>query len=95
MKIKVSELRSMAGMLFDHLEATGHVEIDVEEDFYWNIPAKERYAVYEVPSKHDMGQLSDDWQELQKIGDGRAEPVNMALVWFAAILRRIGERAIG
>jgi hypothetical protein len=42
-----------------------------------------------------LGQLSDDWGELKRITDGDAEPIGYALVWLAAIRRRVGEKAVG
>ncbi|HSP81554.1 MAG TPA: hypothetical protein VLQ93_23750, partial [Myxococcaceae bacterium] len=33
-----------AEALFDHLERTGHTEIEVTEDFDWSIPEKHLYA---------------------------------------------------
>lgn len=38
MRIQLSDLRRAADALFDHLERTGRTEIDLTEDFYWNIP---------------------------------------------------------
>lgn len=95
MKIQVSNLRALANKLLDHLEETGHGEVDISVDFYWDIPAEQRYQPYAEPGKLDMGQISDDWMELTKIAEDRAKPVNYALVWLASILRRIGETSTG
>ena len=95
MKIKVSQLRTLSNKLLDHLEETGHGEVEVSVDFYWDIPAKHRYEPYTEPGKPDMGQLSDDWTELTKIAEGKAKPVNYGLVWLGSIFRRIGETSTG
>lgn len=41
MKIKVSKLRHVANLLFDPLERNSHSEIELTEDFYWSILARE------------------------------------------------------
>jgi len=43
----------------------------------------------------DSRHQSDDWNELQRIVRGESAPIAYALVWLAAILRRVGEQAVG
>ncbi len=82
MKVQISDLRRAANALFDHLEQTGRTEIEVTEDFYWNIPEKHLYSVYTSPPEAEltMGQLSDDWNEVTKIASGQRPPTAYALV---------------
>lgn len=94
MKINISQLRRLSEILLAHLEATGHSVVDIDVDFYWDVPTNQKYENYNKPSV-DVGQLSDDWSELQRILDDKAEPINYALVWFGAVLRRIGETSTG
>ncbi|WP_394844210.1 hypothetical protein LZC95_45050 [Pendulispora brunnea] len=95
MKVEVSKLRTAIGKLLEHLEETGHGVVEIPVDFYWSIPAEKIYDAYEKPTELTIGQLSDDWAEIEKIADGRSEPVNYALVWTAALLRRLGEQSKG
>jgi len=39
----------------------------------------------------NLGQLSDDWAEMQKIASGEKEPIGYALVWIASLYRYVGE----
>jgi hypothetical protein len=94
MTVKVSELRSICETLLNHLEENGFSTIEITSDFYWNIPEGTRYDRYEEPKEFTMGQLSDDWNELQKILRGNREPLGYALVWYSAILRAIGEKVV-
>jgi len=94
MKIRISELREVANLLFDHLERSGHVEVDVDQDFYWSIPDDKLYSVYEEPSGFTVGQLSDDCQELRKISSGQKQPIAYALVWLSSVLRFLGTRIV-
>lgn len=69
--------------------------IDIDVDFYWDVPVELRYDPYVKPEQMSLGQLSDDWSELQKIHEGDADAVPYALVWAAAVLRRVGEQVKG
>lgn len=94
MKVAVSELRKVANLLFDHLEASGNTEIDLDKDFYWSIPDEKLHSMYEQPSGFTAGQLTDDWRELQRLASGQRPPIAYALVWLSAILRRIGSKVV-
>lgn len=94
MKVKVSELRKAANILFDHLEQSGHTELELSRDFYWNIPEEKLYTVYEEPSGFTVGQLSDDWKELQQISSGQKKPLAYALVWLSSVLRFVGTKLV-
>jgi hypothetical protein len=95
MKVSTEELRRVAMALLQHLDESGQKEFDIEDDFYWEIPADKRYLPYDRPKELTMGQLSDDWSEVTKIAEGRRPPLAYALVWLAAVLRRVGEKATG
>lgn len=96
MKIQLSQLRQVTEALFDHLERTGRTELDVTEDFYWNIPEKHLYSVYSAPPESEltMGQLSDDLNELTRIATGQRPPTAYALVWLSSILRVVGSKLV-
>ncbi|EYF04837.1 Hypothetical protein CAP_3863 [Chondromyces apiculatus DSM 436] len=86
-------LRRATLTLLAHLDATGQREMEIEEDFYWNVPADQRYDPYEKPEALTLGQLSDDGSEIQRILAGEREPTGLAMVWLATILRRVGEKS--
>lgn len=93
MQVRIATLRALADKLFTHLEQTGHSAIEIDEDYYWDVPAVRRYNPYEKPEELTLGQLSDQWSDLKKILAGEKNVLNYDLVWLAAILRRIGETA--
>ena len=90
-KITVPELKAAAELLLSHLERHSASEIEIKDDFYWDVPEPKRYDKYEEPKQFDVGQLSDDVNELRRIATGAASPAGYGLVWLAAVLRRIGE----
>jgi hypothetical protein len=95
MKVTTDEVRRAAMALLTHLDETGQSEVEIEEDFYWHIPEQERYDTYAKPKEFTVGQLSDDWAEIQAILAGRRKPVGMAMVWLASVMRRMGEKSRG
>lgn len=95
MRITTTELRAAAELLLAHLEKSGRGTLEVEQDFYWEIPPKERYDPYAQPQELSLGQLSDDWVEVSAIVRGEGQPVGYALVWLASLLRAVGENNVG
>jgi hypothetical protein len=91
MRIEVSELRAISAQLFSHLEKRENGWMEIPVDYYWDISKDERYKPYEEPKHFDLGQLFDDWAELQKISRGENEPIAYALVWLSSVLRAVGE----
>ena len=92
MKVRVSELRRAANVLFDHLERLGHAEIEVDSDYYWSIPNEKLYSVYEDPSDFTVGQLSEDLENVKAIVAGTKVPIAYGLVWLSTLLRFIGSK---
>jgi hypothetical protein len=92
MRLSTDELRRLALLLLEHVDAISPQAVEIDDDFYWDVPAEARYDAYGEPKTHTVGQLSDDWRELQRLLKGERPPIGHALVWLAAILRRIGER---
>lgn len=94
MDIKVSDLRKISERLFRHLEENGISSVEINADYYWNIPIDQVYDPYKEPDQLDMGQLSDDWGDLEKVLSNEMEPISYNLVDLSAILRAIGEKLV-
>jgi hypothetical protein len=93
--ITVSELRRAANVLFDHLEATGQGEIELTEDYYWNIPNDRLYLPEAPPAESlDSGQLTSDWEELLPVGRDHDPVPSHDLVHLAALLRFVGAKVL-
>ena len=95
MRVTTDELRKAMEVLLKHLDDTGQFEFELEEDFYWSVPQETRYDVYTPPTELSVGQLTDDWVQLQGIIKGKSEPLGYGLVWASAVLRAVGEKAVG
>lgn len=95
MRVSTKELRAVTNLLLDHLESTSQSEFDIEEDYYWEAEQGQLYNPYQEPSRLQLGQLSDDWSDLVSILSGESPPIGTALVWLAAVLRRVGTLTVG
>lgn len=96
MHIIVPELRRVANLLFDELEASGQGQIELTEDHYWNVPDDRLYAL-DTPSAGslDLGRLTSDWEELLSVGRDDQGPVpSHDLVQLAALLRFVGSKVL-
>lgn len=91
MQIEVQQLRAVTEKLLSHLEDRKVEFVEIPTDYYWNIPCEQLHDPYQQPTELDMGQLTDDWKELQKLLTTEGQPLTYHLVWLAAILRAIGE----
>jgi len=91
MKLDIADLRLICEHLFYHLEKQGIETIDIPVDYYWNIPLEQLYNPYKEPSNFNLGQLTDNWQELQRVLESKNEPLSYYFVWLAAVLKAVGE----
>lgn len=91
MNINVNELRTVTTKLLDWVEEYQGSNIDVSVDYYWNIPGNQVYNLSHEPVNFDVGQISDDWQELRKLLDENRLPIQYQLIWLSALFRAIGE----
>jgi hypothetical protein len=93
MTVNIEELRKIVATLLDVVGSNG-ATVEFADDYYWDVPKDYRYKVYASPAELTVGQLSDDWNELRRIGRGEVDALPYALVWASSILRRIGEEVL-
>jgi hypothetical protein len=89
--ISTADLRRVFEVLVQHLEDTDQASAEIPWDFYWDMTSEDRYNPYSKPKDLDLGQLSDDWEDLLRISGGEMPPVGYALTRLSSILRSIGE----
>jgi hypothetical protein len=94
MQLSLVELRTICEKLFLHLEQQQLRVVELPVDYYWNIPKEQIYNPYQEPGKLDLGQLSDDWDELRKVLEENGQPLAYDFVGLAAVLRAIGEHVL-
>jgi hypothetical protein len=90
--INLRELQQATNRLFDHIIKTKGVEsVELRQNFYWSTPTDQFYDVKNNPAQLDIGSLYDDWEFVQSLTRGEAEPVAFQLTEVAPLLRYIGE----
>ena len=89
MKININDVEKITLLLFSRLRDNIGVELDVENDFYWDITEKELYNPYVEPKDITLGQLSDDWAELSRT-DFSENMIPYDLKRLASIIKALG-----
>jgi hypothetical protein len=93
-ELDLRDLKKTIDAIFDHISNDLKVEklaIKGDQDFYWDVPTDELYAVREAQPKLDVGRLSDDWDFLQAILKDKDQAVSLMLIHVAPLLRHIGQ----
>jgi hypothetical protein len=91
LRVELELLERLCRRIITTMSQAGITYVDLDRDYYWNIPTEEVYDPYNDPNQLDIGQLSDDWAELLAILNEEREPLPYALVWLATIMRAVGE----
>ena len=91
MHITVESLRRVTSALFDRLEPSGHSLIRLPHDYYWDIDRTQRHNLDAEPTNPTVGQLSEDWWNLEEMLRDESLCAAYGLTWLAALLREIGE----
>ena len=87
MEIKLTDLNTT----INELNKREIKSIHIENEYYWNIPSEDLYNPYKNPANLNLGQLSDDWNDLLKVASGADDPLISDFIDLAAILRAIGD----
>lgn len=90
--INVSDLRDILNKLLDEVENEGVTKIELDEDLYWCLSDEDAYDLDNEPSEFLVGQLSDDWGHLIKVGDESLHPVTHGLSWASSILKFVSRK---
>jgi hypothetical protein len=88
--IQLNDLRLVTDKLFQHIDELGIESLVINDEYYWSIPREDLYQPYQEPKQLTLGQLSFDWQDLEKVLNNEIDPVGSNLVNLAVILRAIG-----
>jgi hypothetical protein len=94
-EIDLHKLRTAINTVLDHLESKGQLKIALTKDYYWDVDEEARYVI-DKPEVGDLtaGQLSDDWDTVVQLSNGKKELLSWHLVPISAILRWLGESEV-
>ncbi|GAA3204015.1 hypothetical protein ACFO1B_42635 [Dactylosporangium siamense] len=94
-RVPVDQLRQVFELLIDHVARNSGTGLTVSRDYFWSIPASERYDVYAVPGEFTIGRVSESLANLQGMLEDESKALGYGLVWLADVLRAIGDEAVG
>lgn len=67
MKINIDEIQKITSLLLLKLKQSKGNEIEIHNDFFWDIIQDELYNPYEKPKEILLGQLSFDLDNIQRL----------------------------
>ena len=95
-KIKTDDLVNIIDILKKNIMDNFPQEVEVDkEDFYWQLSEDDIYHPAIKPTDIDLGQLSDDWLELQRLIVKEGIPISYDLRRLAVILQVVRKKSIG
>lgn len=87
MKIHKTELKQIITKLLHEIENNFEDEIELQEhDYFWELDIEQVFNIKENPSDFSLRQISDDWNELQRLQSNDAIPISYDLVRLSAML---------
>jgi hypothetical protein len=66
MKINIDELSETVSILLLKLKESKGTEIELTNDYFWDIPEEELYRVSDDPKDLSIGSLVFDWEQVKK-----------------------------
>lgn len=65
MEVNLKELEQILHLLLLDFQRRNGNEMELKNDYYWDIDSRELYNPYEEPKNISLGQLTDDWETLK------------------------------
>jgi hypothetical protein len=91
LSVSIRRLHEAFERAIDYLAEQEGSAIPLSHDYFWSIPADELYDVYSRPATITIGQVSESWQHIEDLLDGKTDFLNYHLIWLSDVLRAIGQ----
>jgi hypothetical protein len=92
--VRLTDLEHVLQTITSYLRSRGLEAVEISDDYYWDIPDDQLYDPLTKPTELDLGQLTEDWEKLSHILEGKSPTIGYALVWLSSILRAIGKEHV-
>jgi len=89
MKVNIDEFKKIVSLLLSKLRDSKGNEIELKNDYYWDIPNDQLYSPYDNPNDMSLGQLSDDLNEIYRLSKSNEEAIPYDLKRVAEILKAL------
>jgi hypothetical protein len=91
-EVDLLELRRVVNRLLDHLiETRGVRAVPLDDRYYWEVPAPDRYRMDVDPAALEVGDLTEDWEFVSRLLQEEDAPVAYQLTELAPLLAYLGE----
>ena len=91
-EVDLVALKRVVNRLLDHfIETRGIRAVTLDDRYYWEVPAPERYRIEVDPGELDVGDLADDWELVARLLQADNQPVAYQLTELAPLLAYLGE----
>ncbi len=67
MNVNIDEVEKVALLLLSELRGSNGSNVEISNDYYWDIEDEELYNPYEKPKDLALGQLSFDLDSIQRL----------------------------
>ena len=91
MTVTVEEIQTALNSILDSIKGRGDLEVEILEDYFWDISKEDLYKIEHQPNNMTLGSLSDDIEEIRKINNKDYTPVAYNLRKVSSVLRYISE----
>lgn len=78
--INIDDLQKTISLLLMKLRERKGITIELKNDYYWDINSNELYNPYEQPKDFALGQLSFDWEHIEKANPDELIPYDFEKV---------------
>lgn len=89
MRVNIEELSKIIAILLLNLRNSKGNEVELKNDYYWDISSEQIYNPYDDPNDISLGQLSDDLNEVYRLLSSSNEAIPYDLKRIAEILKAI------
>lgn len=94
MKVKLTDLKNVVELIILHMERNGDREIDISEDYFWDVLETHRYDMQRKRLEYVVGSLAEDWNDISEVLKGKREPLAYDLTKISSIIRFIGNKVV-
>ncbi len=95
MKINVNEFEQVVISMLNQLKQRSGETIEIEdEDYYWAITEEELYNPMQKPNELTIGQLSEDWDNMESILHKKRDPISYDFVKMSSLMQIIGLKTV-
>lgn len=91
-KIEIEALRLVVNAIFDHIADLKISHVDLDQNFYWEVPREDLFVTNVKPEMECLGSLHDDLEFLAPVIEDKDQAVSLLLVHVAPLLRFVGEK---